>query len=74
MELVEGALGESADFLIATYGMENAHKDGLKPSAFDTSREAEPVKPVSTLGLQEKAQVRPQLECVSARTLLRLGQ
>ncbi len=57
VELVEGALGESADFLIATYGMDALHRDSLKPSAFKTPGEADLVKSVSTLGMQEKAQV-----------------
>ena len=59
MELVEGALGESADFLIATYGMDAAHQDSLKPTAFNTSGQAKLDESVSTLGLQEKVQVGP---------------
>ncbi len=60
MELVEGALGESADFLIATYGMDAAHQDSLKPTAFNTSRQAKLEESVSTLGLQDKVQVGPR--------------
>ena len=54
VELVEGALGESADFLIATYGMSAVHMDGLKPAAFKPIVSAGPDKPVSTAGLEEK--------------------
>ena len=55
MELVEGALGESADFLIATYGVDAVHKDTAKPTAFSTSAEA--ATSMSAPGLQERAQV-----------------
>ena len=57
MELVEGALGESADFLIATYGMHAVHQDSLKPTAFSASGKAELERPVHALGRQIKVQV-----------------
>ncbi|CAL5224665.1 g7387 [Coccomyxa viridis] len=61
VELVEGALGESADFLIATYGMDAAHQDSLKPTAFNTSRQAKLEESVSTLGLQDKVQLEERV-------------
>ena len=57
VELVEGALGESADFLIATYGMDALHQGTLKPTAFNTSGEAELGRARDALGLQNKVQV-----------------
>lgn len=68
VELVEGALGESADFLIATYGMDAVHKDGLKPTAFNTSGEAELARSGSALGLQEKTQLGAHNVCLFLHT------
>ena len=58
MELVEGALGESADFRIATYGMGSLNSNSLKPSPFNTSSDALSDRDDAVLALQKSLQVR----------------
>ena len=58
MELVEGALGESADFRIATYGMEARDGNSLKPSPFNTSSDSLSDRDDAVLALQKSLQVR----------------
>lgn len=57
VELVEGALGESADYLIPSYGTYDLKKDSLKPVAFKAAAAAQPDKSASALATQDKTQV-----------------
>ena len=57
MELVEGALGESADFRIATYGLGARDSNSLKPSPFNTSSDSLSDKDDALLALQKSLQV-----------------
>ena len=62
VDLVEGALGKSADFMIAAYGkdsLERADRDTLKATVFKASAEAQKDKDALVQDLQEKTQVRP---------------
>lgn len=62
VDLVEGALGESADFMIAAYGKDSlgsADMDTLKPTAFKASAEAQKDKDALIQDLQEMTRVRP---------------
>ena len=61
MELVEGALGESADFRIATYGMESRDGNSLKPSPFNTSSDSLSDRDDAVLALQKSLQVAAAL-------------
>lgn len=70
VDLVEGALGESADFMIAAYGKdspESADRDTLKPTVFKASAETRKDKDALVQDLQEKARVRPAKMCVFNR-------
>ena len=57
VELVEGALGESADFRIATYGMGSQDGNSLKPSPFNTSSDTLSDRDDAMLALQNRLQV-----------------
>ena len=62
VDLVEGALGESADFMIAAYGKDSlgsADMDTLKPMPFIASAEAQKDKDALIQDLQEMTRVRP---------------
>lgn len=58
VELVQGALGESADFLIATYGMGSEHREGAKPTAFNASAAPQSDCSKDNLAAQDRVQVR----------------
>ncbi len=57
VELVEGALGESADYLIASYGTYDLKEDSVKPTAFKAAAPAQPDKSTSVLATQGKTRV-----------------
>ena len=70
VDLVEGALGESADFMIAAYGkdsLESADRDTLKPTGFKASAETQKDKDALVQNLQEKTRVRPEKMCLLNR-------
>ena len=70
VDLVEGALGDSADFMIAAYGkdsLESADRDTLKPPVFKASAEAQKDKDTLVQDLQEKTRVRPARMCLFNR-------
>ena len=58
VELVEGALGESADFRIATYGMGSRDGNSSKPSPFNTSSDSLSDRDDDVLALQKSLQVQ----------------